>query len=141
MGGENRSRRKPGTTSRARLLRTAGNQSEAHLWNELKDRQLGEYKVVRQMPLGPYFADFACRQRRLVVEVDGNQHANSGRDRLRDAFMLAAGWSILRFWNVDVLKETAATCETILAALEGRIRENVTTADMRFLKAKSAGEL
>ena len=135
MTEENRSRRRPGATSRARLLRRGGNIAEARLWNELKDRQLGGYKFVRQHPIGPYFADFACRQRRLVVEIDGSQHANSDRDRQRDAFMVEKGWSILRLWNVDVLGELVPVCETILAALDGRLSENVIAADLRFLKA------
>lgn len=136
MTEENRSRRRPGATSRARLLRRGGNIAEARLWNELKDRQLGGYKFVRQHPIGPYFADFACRQRRLVVEIDGSQHANSDRDRQRDAFMVEKGWSILRLWNVDVLGELVPVCDTILAALDGRMSENVIVADLRYLKAK-----
>jgi very-short-patch-repair endonuclease len=109
--------------------------AEAVLWNELKARKLGGFKFVRQFPIGPYFADFACREQRLVVEIDGSQHAESETDRTRDEFMRSHGFSVLRFWNTDVLKGTRSVCETILAALDGRLSENVVAGDLRFLMA------
>ena len=109
--------------------------AEATLWNELKARKLGGFKFVRQFPVGPYFADFACREERLVVEVDGSQHANSGADRIRDEFMRSHGFSVIRFWNTDVLRDIRSVCETILAALDGRLSESVVASDLRFLKA------
>jgi very-short-patch-repair endonuclease len=105
------------------------------LWLELKRRQLGGYKFTRQLPISPYFADFACREKWLVVEIDGSQHAESAYDRRRDAFMCSHGYSVLRFWNTDVLKDRTAVCETILAALDGRLAENVTESDLRFVLA------
>jgi hypothetical protein len=66
--------------------------------------------------MGPYFADFACREEHLIIEVDGSQHAGSARDQIRDRFLTASGWSVLRLWNVDVLKEREAVVTTILAA-------------------------
>ncbi len=129
----NRSRRKPGTTARARDLRQRDNQAEATLWLELKRRQLGGYRFTRQLPIGPYVADFACREKWLVVEIDGSQHADSAYDRKRDEFMRLQGYSILRFWNIDVLKERTAVCETILAALDGQLVENVVATDLRFV--------
>jgi len=81
-------------------LRKVENDTEYLLWREIRDRRLNGYKFVRQFPIGPYFADFACRERRLVVEVDGSQRAESGRDEIRNQFMMANGWSVLRFWNV-----------------------------------------
>ncbi|MDX8532356.1 DUF559 domain-containing protein [Mesorhizobium sp. VK25A] len=130
---DTRSRRKQGTTERARNLRQAGNQAEALLWLELKARKLGGYRFTRQFSIGPFFADFACRERWLVVEVDGSQHADSSYDRRRDDFMQAQGYSILRFWNHDVLKYRASVCETILAALDGKLAENIAVADLRFV--------
>ncbi|MDP3896398.1 MAG: endonuclease domain-containing protein [Mesorhizobium sp.] len=135
MTEQSRSRRKPGATPRARALRRGGNIAEAMLWNELKNRQLGGHKFVRQFPIGPYFADFACREKGLVVEIDGSQHAENERDRQRDAFMRAAGFSIIRFWNVDVLKQMTSVCETIMAALDGRLAEDVIAPDLRFVLA------
>ena len=122
-------------TARARSLRHGDNIAEAVLWNELKDRRLGGFKFVRQFPIGPYFADFACRKQRLVVEIDGSQHADSDTDRTRDAFMRSHGFSVIRFWNTDVLKAPASVCETILAALDGRLSEDVVASDLRFVRA------
>ncbi|MER8901328.1 DUF559 domain-containing protein [Mesorhizobium sp. M0772] len=130
---ETRSRRKMGTTQRARTLRQGGNQAEALLWLELKARKLGGYRFTRQFSIGPFFADFACREKWLVVEIDGHQHAGSSYDRRRDDFMRAQGHSILRLWNHDVLNHRTSVCETILAALDGRLAENVAAADLRFV--------
>ena len=129
------SRRSPEKIARARALRHGDNQAEATLWSELKAKRLGGYKFVRQMPIGPYFADFACRSEKLVIELDGSQHAESSYDRRRDEFMRNEGFSVLRFWNVDMLKNPTSVCETILAALEGRLHQDVVASDMRFVFA------
>ncbi|MDN5928438.1 MAG: DUF559 domain-containing protein [Hyphomicrobiales bacterium] len=113
--------------------------AEAILWSELKARKLAGRKFVRQMPIGSYFADFACRSEKLIVEVDGSQHANSDYDRRRDEFMRAEGYSVIRFWNGDVLKDLAGVCETILAALDGRLTEDVVAPDVRFVFARTKG--
>ena len=130
-----RTRRKPGTTERARSLRQGDNLAEGRLWVELQDRMLGGHKFVRQHSIGPYFADFACREARLVVELDGSQHAENARDQARDAFMQDAGWSVIRFWSHQARSQTRAVCETILAALEGRLQPTVAS-DLRFLPAR-----
>jgi very-short-patch-repair endonuclease len=65
-------------------LRQSDNDAEGKLWNELRDRRLNGHKFVRQLPIGLYFADFACRELRLVVEIDGSQHAGDRRDAIRD---------------------------------------------------------
>lgn len=109
--------------------------AEALLWEELKDRKLAGYKFVRQFPVGPFFADFMCRQKRLVIEIDGSQHAESSRDRRRDEFMREQGVSVIRFWNGDVLKRRTEVCETILAALEGRLSGDVVASDLRYISA------
>ena len=131
-----RSRRKLGTTERARTLRKGDNLAEGKLWNELKDRKLGGYKFVRQYPIAPYYADFACREKRLVVELDGSQHADSAYDRARDHSMQDAGYSVLRFWSHEAWSHTAAVCETILAALEGRLSKETIAPDIRFCPAR-----
>ena len=130
------SRRAPEKIACARVLRHGDNIAEAMLWNELKSRRLGGYKFVRQMPLGPYFADFACRDRKLVVELDGSQHADSAYDRRRDEFMRLQGYSVLRFWSADAVKSLRSVCETILAALDGRFSEDVVANDMRYVYAR-----
>ncbi len=110
---------RPMATERARLLRREETDAEYRLWGELRNRSLNGYKFVRQMPIGPFFADFACRQRFLVLELDGSQHAESVADTERTRFLNARGYSVLRFWNDEVLREREEVLETILAALEG----------------------
>ena len=106
------------------------------LWQDLKGRRLGGHQFVRQHPIGPYFADFCCRKKKLVVELDGSQHADSQYDRRRDEVMRARGYSVLRFWSHDALKQRNSVCETILAALGGRLAEDVTAFDLRFVYAR-----
>jgi len=133
--GESRTRRKPGTTERARQLRWVDNSAEGLLWQELKGRRLGGYHFTRQVPIGPYFADFCCRRQRLVVKLDGSQHADNAYDRRRDEFMRGRGYSTLRFWNHDVLKHRAAVCDTILASLDRRLVEDVVAVELHFVFA------
>ena len=130
-----RSRRKPGATGRARSFRKAGNQAEAVLWTELKARRLNGFKFVRQFPVGPYFADFLCREARLVIELDGSQHAVSAHDDRRDAFMSGEGYSVLRFWSVDMLRDREAVLATIVEALEGRLAESTNAPDLKYRTA------
>jgi very-short-patch-repair endonuclease len=75
------------------------------LWRRIRNRQLDGCKFVRQEPIGPYYVDFICRERRLVVEVDGGQHADNPRDRHRDRDLAEWGYRILRVWNNDVLQK------------------------------------
>lgn len=121
-------------TQQARILRKADNDAEKALWSELKGRQLNGAKFTRQLPIGPYFADFACREAKLVIELDGSQHVESEHDRKRDQFMVGQGWSVLRFWNIDALVERDAVVDTVLAALEQRL-DPVEAPDLRFVTA------
>ena len=107
--------------ARARSLRRDSTEVERRLWGRLRDRRLGGRKFVRQMPVGPFFADFGCREARLIVELDGAQHAESRRDESRDAFLVGQGFRVLRFWNQEVMSDIGAVCETIVAALDGRL--------------------
>ncbi len=105
----------------ARSLRRTVTEAERKIWYKLRDRRLGSHKFVRQHPIGPYFADFCYRDGKLVIEIDGFQHAESEDDRWRDVFMIAQGYRVLRFWNHDVLAAIDDVCETILAAVDGRL--------------------
>src|SRR6266542_2532556 len=91
-------------TSRARALRTNLTDAERKLWRAPRDRRLGGTKFRRQAPIGPYIADFICYEARLVIEVDGGQHADSPSDRRRDQWLAVNDGLVLRFWNSDVLK-------------------------------------
>jgi len=90
-------RRLPGATPKARRLRREETDAERKLWSELRNRRLGGYKFTRQVPLGPYIVDFLCRPRRLVIELDGDQHAWSDTDDIRTGFLNRNGYSVLRF--------------------------------------------
>lgn len=102
---------------RARSLRQGSTDAERCLWLRLRGRGLRGHKFVRQEAIGPYFVDFACRERRLVVEIDGGQHADSKSDAVRDAWLAQHGYRVLRFWNNDVLSNIEGVWETISAAL------------------------
>jgi very-short-patch-repair endonuclease len=83
----------------------------------LRSRELNGFKFVRQEPIGRYVADFVCRERRLIIEVDGSQHAESKRDAIRDKRLNEHRYRILRFWNTDVIGNLEGVLETILDAV------------------------
>jgi very-short-patch-repair endonuclease len=104
--------------SRARQLRRDATTVERRLWSQLCNRQLEGHKFVRQYPIGPFFADFACREAKLVIELDGGQHADSATDAGRTAYLKAQGYRVLRFWNNDVWENIDGVVDTILAVLK-----------------------
>jgi very-short-patch-repair endonuclease len=83
----------------------------------LRSRQLDGRKFVRQEPIGPYTVDFVCREGRLVIEVDGGQHAGSISDATRDKWLADYNYRALRFWNNEVLGNLTGVLETIASAL------------------------
>ncbi|HST37105.1 MAG TPA: DUF559 domain-containing protein [Allosphingosinicella sp.] len=101
----------------ARKLRRARTNAEERLWQRLRNRQLLGFKFRFQMPIGDHVADFCCEQARLVVELDGGQHADNPGDAARTAAIEAAGYHIIRFWNHDVLATTGGALEEIARAL------------------------
>ena len=108
-------------SARAQPLRKSMTDAERKLRCALRDRRFGGKKFVRQFPVGPYYADYCCRSDKLIVEADGSQHADSDYDQRRDAFLVAQGYRVLRFWNHDILNDIDSICETIAAALENRL--------------------
>jgi very-short-patch-repair endonuclease len=113
--------RKSGATNRARQLRQNETDAEYRFWNEVRNRHLNGHKFSRQIPLGPYVVDFICREKNLIVELDGSQHAESEHDARRTDWLNAQGYSIIRFWNHEVLEERRAVLETVRAVLDGGI--------------------
>jgi very-short-patch-repair endonuclease len=107
----------PPTT--ARELRAATTDAERRLWSILRDRQLGGCKFRRRHPIGPFFADFACVERIMVIEADGGQHADSDADERRTAWLEGQGWRVIRFWNNKILGNLEGVARIILDALEG----------------------
>ncbi|PJI43934.1 MAG: hypothetical protein CTR54_06580 [Rhizobium sp.] len=102
---------------RARDMRADATRPEDALWQMLKDRRLEGFKFRRQVPLKGYILDFVCFEARLIVEVDGWQHAESPTDAVRDATFRVEGFRILRFWNDEVTGSPDAVCRAILGAL------------------------
>ena len=100
-----------------RRLRTVQTDAERKLWHRLRDRRLAGFKFARQESIGPYVADFVCREFRLIVEADGSQHSGSAHDETRDAWLVGKGYRILRFWNADIMTTLESVLDTILAAL------------------------
>ena len=93
---------KESRTRIAQTLRTNATDAEKHLWYMLRLKNLG-FKFRRQAVIGPYIVDFICFEKGLIVEVDGGQHADNMEDKGRDEWLKQRGYSVLRFWNNDVL--------------------------------------
>jgi very-short-patch-repair endonuclease len=107
-------------TSRARELRASTTLAERKLWPWLRSAQLGA-SFRRQHPIGPFFADFCCTSLKLVIELDGSQHAlASARDAARTAYMRRLGYVVIRFWNNEVIEELGGVVEQIKWAIKRR---------------------
>ncbi|MDD3799090.1 MAG: DUF559 domain-containing protein [Novosphingobium sp.] len=100
-------------TTVARKLRQNQTEAEKLLWSRLRARQVEDAKFVRQFPIGPYIADFACRSLMLVVELDGGQHADNAQDVERTRVLESCGYRVIRFWNNDVLSNPDGVLETV----------------------------
>lgn len=94
--------------------------AERRLWSRLRHRQVLGVKFRRQVPIDRFIVDFATFDRRLVVEVDGGQHADNRSDDARDLRLRSLGWRVLRVWNSDVLTNTDGVVQVIMGALEQR---------------------
>ena len=106
-----------GSVARARNLRRNSTDAERKLWRALRSK-LPQFKWRRQMPVGPYFADFACFGEKLIIELDGGQHADAlDYDARRSAFLEQQGYRVIRFWNHDVLSNTRGVVERIALEL------------------------
>src|SRR5262245_19769083 len=103
----------------ARELRNNPTDAERVLWGQLRFWQLDGYKFRRQQPLGHYIVDFVCLENRVIVELDGGQHVQQASlDAERDRWLRDDGFTILRFWNHDVLKDVGAVKELIYKTLQ-----------------------
>src|SRR4051794_27236416 len=88
------------SSTRADSLRADPTEPERLLWYYVRDRKLEGFKFRRQVPIGPYVADFLCEQRRLIVEVDGIQHSErEPADTNRSHWLARQGYHVVRFWN------------------------------------------
>jgi very-short-patch-repair endonuclease len=101
----------------ARLMRHVMTDAELKLWNELRAHRLMGLSFRRQFPIAGYIVDFACPSKRLVVEVDGSQHAEGRQlavDEERRRRLEQDGWTVLRFWNDDILRDIDNVCRHIV---------------------------
>lgn len=111
---------------------------EHALWARLKQNQLG-CAFRRQQPLGFYIADFICFEKSLVIEVDGVQHLNNPNDAVRDEYLQARGFRVLRFWNAEVRDDL----ESVLGRIVEALAEEPPTPrppPFRVLRAPPQGE-
>ena len=102
------------TRDRARVLRGAQTDAEKALWKRLRARRCAGSKFRRQVPIGPFIADFCCLERRLIIELDGGQHIEqAGSDAARTLYLQAQGFRVIRFWNPDVLRDPESILDQI----------------------------
>jgi very-short-patch-repair endonuclease len=98
----------------AKALRAKATDAEIALWRLLRSRRLADMKFRRQVPIGPWILDFVSFEQRLVVEVDGGQHAENEYDERRDNDLSERGFRVLRFWNNDILMQPQSVMELIV---------------------------
>ena len=101
----------------AQQLRRHPTEAEQALWRFLRLRQIAGYKFRRQQPLGPYIVDFVCLEARLIIEIDGGQHATSTKDTKRTAWLESNNFQVMRFWNHEVMVAPGAVMTAIEHAL------------------------
>jgi very-short-patch-repair endonuclease len=108
-------------TNHARQLRQAQTDAECNFWFNVRNRRLAGYKFRRQVPIGPYIADFVCESRKLIVELDGGGHAEETEtDRERDEHLRSKGYEVLRIWNNEVMTNMDGVRRAVLVALGRR---------------------
>lgn len=104
----------PVLRDRARAMRRQMTEAEARLWRIIRNRQIGGIKFSRQVPIGPYIADFAARMPRLVIELDGDTHTDQARDARRTVQIEQQGYRVIRFSNQDVTTNPEGVASVIL---------------------------
>ena len=107
-------------TVRAQTLRRTMTDAEKAFWKGVRAGQIAGHKFRRQWPIGGYIADFVCLEQKLIVEIDGSQHADSASDKQRTENLEAMGFRILRFWNTEALTNTDGVLEIVAEALNVR---------------------
>jgi len=98
-------------------MRAKPTPAEHRLWQILRAKRLTGLKFKRQVAVDRYIVDFACLRERLIIEADGGQHAENARDAVRDAYLTAQGFRVLRFWNSDIFNNEEGVLTSILNAL------------------------
>ena len=101
----------------ARRLRKNSTDTERYLWRYLRNRQVEGVKFRRQQQLGKYIVDFVNLENKVVIEVDGGQHSDNSSDKIRDEWLRAEGYKVLRFWDNEISNNLEGVLESIRAAL------------------------
>ncbi|MBK9160167.1 MAG: endonuclease domain-containing protein [Nitrosomonadales bacterium] len=115
---EDKSEKKARRLSNAKALRTHQTDAEQRLWYHLRAHRFMDLKFKRQKPMGRYIVDFVCMERRLIIELDGGQHGEQmAYDRQRDDWLCGQGYTVLRFWNNEVMQQMEEVLEQIHCAL------------------------
>jgi very-short-patch-repair endonuclease len=91
---------------------------ELALWTHIRGRQLGGFKFVRQKPIGRFYVDFVCRDRHLIIELDGGQHSENPNDRQSDRELSALGYRVIRIWNNNVIDNLDGVLQMLLSEFE-----------------------
>jgi len=100
-------------TALARNLRKKATDAETMLWRHLRSKQINGLKFRRQARIGSYIVDLVCFERKLVIEIDGGQHASNSKDKERERWLASRGFKVIRFWNNEVLKDTENVLRSI----------------------------
>ena len=108
---------------RAKRMRREPTPAEAKLWRHLRDRQISNTKFTRQLVVGPYVADFAARDTKLIIEVDGDTHSDQARDASRTDWLQRQGYRVIRFSNADIMSEMDGVWHVISAALTAELEQ------------------
>jgi very-short-patch-repair endonuclease len=106
----------------ARTLRKNMTGAERVMWNHLKGRALNGYRFNRQVEIGPFIADFLCREIKVVVEIDGPSHSGKTTDQLRTAYLEERGYVVFRAWNNEIYSNLDGVLKGLLLVLESRAR-------------------
>ena len=105
------------STIKARKFRQNSTDAEEKFWNEVKAKRFLGLKFKRQYPIKPYYADFVCLEENLIVEIDGGQHCENGKDKIRTRFLEKEGFEVIRFWNNEVLSNMEGVLSSLSLAL------------------------
>ena len=110
--------RAPATAVNARDLRKHMTDAERRIWHHLRAHRFHGLGFRRQVPLGPYVADFLCESQRLIVEIDGGQHdGDRARDLKRTEWLESRGYRVVRFWNNEVMTNLEGVWDALTASL------------------------
>jgi very-short-patch-repair endonuclease len=123
---------------RAKSMRSQPTPAEHRLWQILRAKRLAGFKFKRQLPIDHYIVDFACPAQRLIVEVDGGQHSQSASDNLRDSYLHAQGFRVLRIWNNEIFENEEGVLTSILDALQAPLPARLRRASPPPLKGGGA---